>query len=93
MVARVLDTVLRSGKAVFPDGATVEADIGIAGGRIAAIAAPGALAGVATVDLKGLLVMPGVVDAHIHLDMARTSVGRAPPAMPKPSRLPPQPAG
>ena len=67
MVARVLDTVLRSGKAVFPDGATVEADIGIAGGRIAAIAAPGALAGVATVDLKSLLVMPGVVDAHIHL--------------------------
>ena len=67
MVARVLDTVLRGGKAVLPDGATVEADIGIAGGRIEAIAAPGALAGEATADLKGLVVMPGVVDAHIHL--------------------------
>jgi dihydroorotase (multifunctional complex type) len=67
MVARVLDTVLRGGKAVLPDGTTVEIDIGVAGGRIEAIAAPGALAGEATADLKGLLVMPGVVDAHIHL--------------------------
>lgn len=67
MMARVVDMVLRGGKAVLPDGATVEADIGITGGRIAAIAAPGALAGETTVDLRGLVVMPGVVDAHIHL--------------------------
>lgn len=67
MAARVLDTVLTGGKAMLPDGATVEADIGIAGGRIDAIAAPGALTGKATADLKGLLVMPGVIDAHIHL--------------------------
>ena len=53
MVARVLDTVLRGGKAVLPDGATVEADIGIAGGRIEAIAAPGALAGEATARPEG----------------------------------------
>ena len=36
MVAHVLDTVLRGGRAVLPDGATIEADIGIAGGRIEA---------------------------------------------------------
>ena len=45
----------------------VEADIGIAGDRIAAIGAPETLAGETAVDLKGLLVMPGIVDAHIHL--------------------------
>ena len=80
MVARVLDTVLRGGKAVLPDGATVEADIGIAGGRIEAIAAPATLTGEAAADLKGLLVMPGVVDAHIHLghgaDISRPRAAR-----------------
>src|SRR5262245_57892963 len=67
MAARVLDTVLRGGEAVLPDGAIVEADIGVIGDRIAAIAAPETLTGEVTIDLRGLLVMPGVVDAHIHL--------------------------
>ena len=67
MAARVLDTVLRGGKAVLPHGSIVEADIGVIGDRIAAIAAPGTLTGEVAVDLRGLLVMPGVVDAHIHL--------------------------
>ena len=43
MAGRVLDTVLRSGTAVLPDGSILEADIGIADGRIAALAAPGTL--------------------------------------------------
>src|SRR5215831_10421352 len=64
---RVLDLVLRGGKAILADGAVVEADIGIAGDRIAAIAAPETLTGEAAVDLRGLLVMPGIIDAHIHL--------------------------
>src|SRR5262249_22512225 len=53
--------------AVLPDGAIAEADIGIAGGRIAAITGPDTLTGEAEVDLTGLLVMPGIVDAHVHL--------------------------
>ena len=64
---RGLDTVLRGGKVVLADGPVVEADIGVAGGRIAALAAPGKLTGEITADLTGLLVMPGVVDAHVHL--------------------------
>jgi dihydroorotase (multifunctional complex type) len=64
---RVLDTVLRGGRAILHDGAMLETDIGIAGGRIAAIAAPGTLRGETPVDVKGLLVMPGVIDAHVHL--------------------------
>src|SRR5215471_10294890 len=67
VAVRVLDTVLTGAKAVLWDGGVVEADIGIAGAHITSIAAPGTLTGEAVVDLKGLLIMPGVVDAHIHL--------------------------
>jgi dihydropyrimidinase len=63
----MLDTVLRGGQAILQDGSIVEADLGIAGGRIAAIAEPKALSAENVVDVKGLLIMPGVVDAHIHL--------------------------
>ena len=77
---KVLDTVLKGGQAVLQDGTILEADIGIAGGRIAAIAAPGTLTGEIPVDVKGLLIMPGVVDAHIHLghglDISRPRVSR-----------------
>src|SRR5262245_8739435 len=67
MAMNALDTVLRGGKVVLPDGAVVDADVGIADGRIAAVAASGKLTGEVTVDLQGLVVMPGVADAHIHL--------------------------
>jgi len=40
VAVRVLDTVLTGAKAVLSDGGVVEADIGIAGANIAAIAAP-----------------------------------------------------
>jgi dihydroorotase (multifunctional complex type) len=77
---RELDTVLSGGRAVLADGAVVDADIGIAGGRIAAIAAPKTLAGEVVVGVKGLLVLPGVVDAHVHLghglDIGRPRIAR-----------------
>jgi dihydropyrimidinase len=77
---KAFDTVLRGGQAILPDGSIQEADIGIAAGRIAAIAAPATLTGEAPVDVKGLLVMPGIVDAHIHLghghDISRPRVAR-----------------
>jgi dihydroorotase (multifunctional complex type) len=76
----VLDTVLTGGKAVLQDGSIQEADIGIARGRIGAIAEPGALTAATPIDVKGLLVMPGIVDAHIHLghghDISRPRVAR-----------------
>src|SRR5688572_14201199 len=64
---KAIETVLRGGRAVLPDGAVLEADIGIAGGRIAAIAAPDSLGGEALVDVKGLVILPGVVDPHVHI--------------------------
>ena len=42
-------------------------DIGIAGGRIAAVA-PGLAAEGEIIDLGGRLVSPGFVETHIHLD-------------------------
>ncbi|MGX5840958.1 dihydroorotase [Mesorhizobium sp. ArgA1] len=43
-------------------------DVGIAGGRIAALITPGETAEAATVlDVSGCLLLPGLVDAHAHL--------------------------
>jgi allantoinase len=48
--------------AVFP------ADLAVSGGKIAALAAPGALRAPtqATLDAAGMLVLPGAVDVHFH---------------------------
>ena len=59
-----LDLILRGG---VVDGEV--RDIGIAAGRIAAIA-PNLEAEAREIDLAGRLVLPGFVDAHIHLDKA-----------------------
>ena len=44
------------------------ADLGVRDGRIAALAAPGTLGGTGlALDARGLHVLPGLVDAHVHL--------------------------
>ena len=62
------DVVVRAGSVVRGD--TVDAaDVGIRAGRIAAIAAPGSLDTARSeerVDARGLYVLPGVIDAHVH---------------------------
>ncbi len=64
----MLDTVISGGLAVLPTGAE-EADIAVAGDKIAAIAAPGSLAPLAAkrlVDAAGQIVIPGGIDPHVH---------------------------
>jgi allantoinase len=61
-----LDLVVAGGTVVAPAGRVV-ADVGVAGGRVAAIAEPGVLRGAEEVDARGLWVLPGVVDAHFHV--------------------------
>lgn len=64
----MFDLIVTNGLAVLPSGPTA-ADIGIADGRIAALAAPGGLATTGarrTVDAAGQLVIPGGIDPHIH---------------------------
>ncbi|HEY7599128.1 MAG TPA: dihydroorotase family protein, partial [Candidatus Limnocylindrales bacterium] len=62
-----LELIVRNGTVVTSAGRQA-ADVAVADGRIASIGAPG-LAGDAAqvVDADGLLVLPGVIDAHVHL--------------------------
>lgn len=60
------DLLLRGGRAVLPGGEAA-CDIAIKGGRIAALLAPGEGSAAETVDLSGLVVLPGAIDVHLHL--------------------------
>ena len=67
----MFDLLITGGTVVMPDKAEA-ADIGVSGGKIAAIGAPGSLtpAGATrTVDATGQTVIPGGVDPHIHCGM------------------------
>jgi dihydropyrimidinase len=62
----MLDLVISGGTCVLPSGAA-EIDLGVAGGKIAVIGAPGSLgASTRAVDATGKVVIPGGVDPHIH---------------------------
>lgn len=67
-----LDILIRNGTVVAGDQeGTREADLGISGETIAAIASPGALDAVEakqTIDAEGCWVLPGGVDAHAHIE-------------------------
>jgi len=66
MAAVQYDLVVRGGEVVTPGGVR-RADIGVRAGRIAALwegEGPGSAMRVA--DAAGLLVLPGVVDVHVH---------------------------
>ncbi|HVO03231.1 MAG TPA: D-aminoacylase [Candidatus Cybelea sp.] len=63
------DLVLRGGLVLDGSGAPgIAGDVAIDGDRIAAIGAPGALAGSQTIDAAGLAVAPGFIDVHTHDD-------------------------
>ncbi len=62
------DLVVRGGT-VVTGADTVRADIGIRGGKIAAIA--DRLGGPNEIDAGGLLVLPGGVDTHCHIEQLR----------------------
>ncbi len=60
-----MDLILRNARVVGNEDVVV--DVGIDGGRIAAIV-PDLQAGGRTIDLGGRLVSPGLIETHIHLD-------------------------
>jgi dihydropyrimidinase len=60
------DLVIRSGT-IVSESSSQRADLGIKDGKIAAIGAN--LSGKEVVDASGLLVIPGGVDPHVHLNM------------------------
>ncbi len=62
-----MDLVITNGSVVRPSGITPE-DLGVEGGRIAYVGPPGrAPAAAWTIDARGLLVLPGLVDPHVHM--------------------------
>lgn len=62
----IYDVVIRDGR-VVRQGRVEETDLGITGGKIAAIGRD--LEGKQVVEAGGLLVIPGGVDPHVHLEM------------------------
>jgi dihydropyrimidinase len=63
----LLDTVIRGPLAVLPNG-LVRADVGVGSGRIEAIGDPGELRGSNIVDADQLVLLPGAIDPHVHLN-------------------------
>src|ERR1700712_2576936 len=64
----MVDLVIRGDRVVTPQGVGAH-DILIAGGTIAAIAAPGSIAlpqGTRLIDATGKIVIPGGIDPHVH---------------------------
>ena len=60
------DTVIRGGQIVTPDG-LLHADVAIDDGRFAAIA-PELPSAREEIDARGLVVLPGAIDVHLHFN-------------------------
>src|SRR5262249_44757575 len=62
------DLIIRGGTVVLPQTDGVAADIAVSGEKIAAVLSPGtAVYAAETLDAAGKLVLPGVIDVHLHL--------------------------
>src|SRR2546427_11389613 len=64
-MADTFDVIVRGGSVVNQDGEGVR-DIGVTGGRIAAIGDLARATGGAVIEAKGLHVLPGVIDTQVH---------------------------
>ena len=62
----MFDLVIANGTLVTAEG-TARADLGIRDGQIAALGRR--LAGLETIDASDMLVLPGAIDEHVHLQM------------------------
>ncbi len=60
------DLIIRGGTVVLP-WATEALDIGVRDGRIAALGMLSRAEAAETIDARGLIVLPGLIDAHVHL--------------------------
>ncbi len=65
-MAEHYDLVIRGGTCVLPWG-EARTDVGVHGGRIAALDAASGCSADETMDATGLHVLPGLIDPHVHL--------------------------
>jgi dihydropyrimidinase len=65
--ASPFDLVVRNGTLVIPGVGKIDADIGISGGRIAAIGSQLDGAAADVLDAGGKVVLPGIFDPHVHI--------------------------
>jgi dihydropyrimidinase len=72
MSDRPCDLVVRGGTIVNSGGRS-EADVGIREGRVAQIG--GSMTGAREIDARGLLLLPGGVDPHVHLHVEEIDPG------------------
>ncbi len=66
----MLDLLVRGGTVVFPGDGARRADIGASGGRIVAIGHELGLPATKIVEASGKVILPGLVDPHVHLGNA-----------------------
>lgn len=64
----MLDLLLKNGK-IVTESVTYDADIGVKDGEIAVISKSISESADKTLDVRGKLVLPGVIDAHTHFEM------------------------
>ena len=65
--ASSFDLIVRNGTLVIPGVGKIAADIGISGGRIAAIGSELAGPAADVLDASGKVVLPGIFDPHVHI--------------------------
>ena len=65
-MAETFDLILKGGTVVNQDGEGVR-DVGISGGRFAAVGDLAKASAGETLDCRGLHVLPGVIDSHVHM--------------------------
>lgn len=66
-----MDLIIKNGTIVTAE-ATFKGDIGVKNGKIKSVGVnldPAGYKGATVVDAKGLLVLPGAIDGHVHLEM------------------------
>lgn len=63
------DLIIRNGTLIDPaQGINTQKDIALIGGRVAAVIDPGSgVAAKHTLDVRGLYVLPGLIDLHVHV--------------------------
>lgn len=65
-MAEPFDLVIEGGRVVLPWGEDVTS-VAVRGGRIAALGAEARAPAAETIDARGLVVLPGLIDSHVHL--------------------------